>query len=199
MQLKDIIVISISLLFCNIDTTAQNNSLQYEILNSLPDLLGKRYTYNDDSIMRIVNKPISPDWNNLLTFERLKKNISWGTDTSKYDTPFDSFPITEILSVKDLEYMRIYYDSNKTFKWKNSLVQNIFIKVVREKKNFEHNNKIQDYYQVSLPVFSVNNNVAIVQLVHLCGLECGNAILLVLRKNNRGRWERLCSITLWMS
>ncbi len=199
MQLKDVIAISIFLLIYNSDVLSQKNRLQYEILNDLPTLVGKGYTYNDDSIMRIIKNPINPDWNKLLNFNLLERNISWSIDTSKYDTPFEPYPVTEILSQKDLEYMYMFYNAKKTFRWKNRFVQNTFIKVIKRRIKLDSNKKIQGYHQVSLPVFSVNYSVAIIQIVHICGIDCGNSILLILKKNNEGRWKRVCTVSLWMS
>jgi hypothetical protein len=58
--------------------------------------------------------------------------------------------------------------------------------------------KPYDYYEITIPVFSINSQVAYVEMNHYCGRLCGNGKSLYLKKIN-GKWKVIEKWRTWIS
>jgi hypothetical protein len=58
--------------------------------------------------------------------------------------------------------------------------------------------KPYSYYEITIPIFSLNNQVAYVELNHYCGSLCGNGKSLYLKKIN-GKWKVIEKWGTWIS
>jgi len=110
----------------------------------------------------------------------------------------------------------IHYKKSEFFKVKDSLhllKQNsnpqkfkidkiIFDKINLTTKEIENNKKKTgkpfDFYEMTIPVFSSDNQKAFVQLNHYCNGLCGNGVSLFLEKIN-GKWKIVDTWETWMS
>jgi len=64
--------------------------------------------------------------------------------------------------------------------------------------NKKKTGKPYSYYEMTIPVFSLNNQVAYVELNHYCGSLCGNGQSLYLKKIN-GKWKLIEKWETWIS
>lgn len=198
MLLKDVIVINILLILSFYSSISQKYRENSEVINCLSNIIS---THNNDSIVRLYNKPLEPSWDKLLNMSLLERNIIGRVDSNLNITPFDPLPIIEFIENEDLVYMKNYSKSLNQRKWKGYKINNNKIEVIRRKPKlspFQNRKNIKDFIEVSLPVFSRNKKIAILQVNRSCGMECGEGILLIIQYKN-GKWERLCHVTLWVS
>ncbi len=159
-------------------------------------------TYNNDSVYWIYSKPLNPDWETLLTLEsRFEK---WGKCENvidKFAADVQVLPLAKIIEEKDLLQMIHQIDQQKLKRWNNRSFQNSQIKVLKRKiKLSSPNNRknIKDYFEISPPVFSNDEQTAILQINHYCGMECGSGYIFILRKEN-GVWIKIYQKLLWLS
>jgi len=159
-------------------------------------------TYNNDSVYWIYSKPLNPDWETLLTLEsRFEK---WGKCENvidKFAADVQVLPFANIIDEKDLLRMIHQIDQQKLKRWNNRSFQNSQIKVLKRKiKLSSPNNRknIKDYFEISPPVFSTDEQTAILQINHYCGMECGDGYLFILRNEN-GVWIKIFQKLLWIS
>lgn len=201
MKLWAVIVIKFLTLILPVELKAQYAN--YQILDEINKYI---LTNNTDSIFWLYKKPVTPEWEKLLSLDALSKNSRVGiNDDGKFsvssNNPFDPYPIKTVLNHGDITYMLQYAQKLKNKNWHTRFLLNHSVKILKKRIQLplHQNNKIiKDYYEISIPVFSKNNDISIIQINHLCGIECGSAVLIILKKID-GRWKKVCEKTLWIS
>ncbi len=192
---KVVIVIKLLLVF-NLSASSQMIDPPDKILGALKEgiKLG-----NDNSIIWLYKEPLSVNWNDVLTYQILEQNILYN-DTFSSNKPYETLSIKKEIDSETLSYLRKTANHNYIKKWrKKHLVENYKILKRKVKLSPQNNSKgIKKYTKMSLPIFSKDEQLAIIQIDTLCGIECGEGQLFILKKCNT-EWEILCYVTLWIS
>jgi len=177
----------------------ENQNLSYELINQVIDdhiIQDKAYFL----LYQMRFMPFSPH-----------ENSDDYLELSKYDS---------ILSDEDIKHIYRQIDDlilSKDFDLQQDRIknQNITIlpilqynqfrdKILAENKKLayweelEKEFHIYEYYSISYPVFSIDQQTAIISFGHHCGSLCGNGSIEIYQRKN-GKWVSIKYITNWVS
>lgn len=195
---KVVIVISILIGMLSEKVYSQAQLDDYGVLNSISDYIS---THNSDSLIRVYNKTLQPEWNQLLKMEVLNRNICAKVDSGNNLSPFDPVPIAKYLTEDDLDDMKKNYEVNNFRKWRMQGLGVNTYKVIKKKpkiKSVKNSPKFKDYVEISSPVYSKDRKIVVIVMHRYCGMECGEGTLYVF-ENKYGKWNHLCQVPLWIS
>ncbi|MBP6557969.1 MAG: hypothetical protein KAX93_05825 [Flavobacterium sp.] len=116
------------------------------------------------------------------------------------------------ISIEDLlHYRKSFYFSAKDslsllnqnsnpekFKIEESLAEKINQTTKEKEINKKKMDRPFDFYEMTIPIFSLDNQKAYLELNHYCGGLCGSGISIYLRKIN-GKWKIVDKRQTWMS
>jgi hypothetical protein len=116
------------------------------------------------------------------------------------------------VSIEDLlHYRKSFYFSAKDslnllkqnsnpekFKIEESLAEKINQTTKEKEINKKKMDRPFDFYEMTIPIFSLDNQKAYLELNHYCGGLCGSGISIYLQKSN-GKWKIIDKRQTWMS
>jgi len=187
--------ILIAFLFCSLVYSAYAQTITesdyYDVLNhiKIPDSKGKILLSSDPSL-----------WEN--DTDAIFHN-GFSVNANKPDT---------IFTLADKAYIRQQVKQAITTKWDNknitwakviphSDIHNVFTDSVTKGDKwelFEKKFHESEYYDYSVPVFSVDKNTCAIYVGHHCGWLCGDGDIYIFRKKNN-KWVLISTIGLWVS
>lgn len=184
-----------------IETIVLKDSLPVLLDNSESDTVHTKGL--PDYIIHHGNKPLSVD---LSKMKVIVPEISPKGLTRVYLE--NMVDISELLNAKvkgenffsedDSLYFLFQNDTLKQFrineKFANKLTQTTFA----EQSNRRKTNERINYYDLTIPVFSLDNKKAYVEVTYNCSGLCGGATAIYLEKIN-GVWTIMHTLTLWIS
>ena len=105
---------------------------------------------------------------------------------------------SEFFKVKDSLHLLKQNSNPQKFKIDKIIFDKINLTTKEIENNKRKTGKPFDFYEMTIPVFSSDNQKAFVQLNHYCNGLCGNGVSLFLEKIN-GKWKIVDSWETWMS
>tara|TARA_R110002124_G_scaffold179685_1_gene347290 strand:- start:47 stop:664 length:618 start_codon:yes stop_codon:yes gene_type:complete len=114
------------------------------------------------------------------------------TDLLNYDRKSTFFKNIDSLYLlkQNLNPAKLEIDSN--------VVRNVNFTAKDKEISKKKNGKLYSYYEMTIPIFSLNNEVAYVEVNHYCGRLCGSGQSLYLKKIN-GKWTVIEKWGTWIS
>ena len=104
---------------------------------------------------------------------------------------------SEFFKVKDSLHLLKQNSNPQKFKIDKIIFDKINLTTKEIENNKRKTGKPFDFYEMTIPFFSSDNQKAFVQLNHYCNGLCGNGVSLFLEKIN-GKWKIVDSWETWM-
>ena len=105
---------------------------------------------------------------------------------------------SEFFKVKDSLHLLKQNSNPQKFKIDKIIFDKINLTTKKNENNKKKTGKPFDFYEMTIPVFSSDNQKAFIQLNHYCNGLCGNGVSLFLEKIN-GKWKIVDTWETWMS
>lgn len=112
----------------------------------------------------------------------------------RYRTP----ELGDIFEVRDFEFIKDQFKKSIRFLERDFTND---IKLVSQKEldnKSEFEKSFFPYFSVSAPAFSENGEYALIYVSEFCGIECGGGDLMIY-KREKGKWERILIVGIWLS
>ena len=66
-------------------------------------------------------------------------------------------------------------------------------------QNLKPKSDQKKYYRISIPIFSLDGNLAIIKISYWCGDECGSGGILIFKRVGINKWEKVDMRNTWVS
>jgi hypothetical protein len=100
-------------------------------------------------------------------------------------------------SKTDSLYLLFQNDTLKSFRFNKNLINGIPLTSTNKQQPGNKRNYNARFFDMSIPIFSLDQNTAYVQLDHICPM-CGAGYALYLQKKN-GEWKIVKSMMTWLN
>lgn len=159
---------------------------------------------SDSEIYELIGSILTQEGNDRLSTKYLLQH-----DNDFHINSRDSLSIIalgSLLTKTDIEFIFEQYEQRETFYFKDSFAGYTVINVDSLKQldtaafwsSYYSKYGQQGFFAISLPLFSLDKQTAIVNLAFCCGLKCAYGNLKVYKKLG-GKWKAVLSINDWMS
>lgn len=205
--MKNIIFyIFIILTFCNCENKKENYNLSPEEIKDINEVVEaviiqdslNVFSKNEDSIMfcselRKLNIYIPPKKTNDDFVLLPKQNGVYITNLIPTKIKGISF-----FSSRDSLYILKQNSNHKKLKIKKTIVDKLNETTIEKVEKRRENKQRSRFYEMTIPVFSLDRQSAYVQLDYECGGLCGNGNVIYLKKI-KGKWQIIVQWQSWIS